>query len=131
MENNSQDALLFVDDEAAILAGYEHVFQDKGYTIDKALDSTQAMEHLKTKKYAVVACDYSMPSGSGLELIQKLRHLQPNASYLIISAKCDALQKVPSAQGDFFFVPKPYPGAQLFELMQRLVDDYHSRVAQL
>jgi DNA-binding NtrC family response regulator len=81
--------LSIVDDETDIT----RLFHDALCRIDGLLvitfnDSTKALEHFTTnkKEYVLVLSDYRMPNLSGLDLLRKVKALNPSVRTVLMSA---------------------------------------------
>ena len=105
----SDDKILFVDDEPAVLEGYKRILYPEFQVdiVDGAASAFTAIE--ENGPYAVVISDMRMPVMNGAEFLSKLRQKKPETvrmlltGYTDIGAAIDAINK-----GNIFrFLTKP------------------------
>lgn len=77
--------ILLVDDDSDANASMADIFVDLGYTVDLAHDGPSALELCKGHQYRVALLDYKMNGMNGLELCQRLVHLQPAIEVSLIT----------------------------------------------
>jgi len=77
--------ILFVDDERSIRDWFERFASRRGYDVHLADSGFKALELARKHVFSVVVTDLNMPGLDGLTLIERLRSLQENAQYLIIT----------------------------------------------
>ncbi|SEA78060.1 nitrogen regulation protein NR(I) [Acidovorax soli] len=72
----------------------------------------------------VLVSDIRMPGGSGLQLLEKVRELQPGLPVIIMTAYSDLDSAVSAFQrGAFEYLPKPFDLPKAVELIRRAVDE--------
>jgi DNA-binding NtrC family response regulator len=100
--------LLIVDDDTAILESLSRAFALEGYTARTASGGARALELLADEGADAVLCDVVMPGMDGLELLEKLRALDPQVPVIMMSAQAtiDAAVKA-TRLGALDFVEKP------------------------
>jgi len=124
--------VLFVDDDAPLRTAFERTLKPHGLTIDLADGAKDALEKASDQQYAVIATDYRMPEMNGLEAIEALKSLQPDATFMLVSGECDldlALDAV-NQHAVSFVVPKPWDSHELLELVNRSITKYLSKREQ-
>lgn len=73
MVNASLGEILWVDDEIESLKSQILFLSNKGYTVTPVSNGYDALDILKEKQIDVVLLDESMPSMTGLEVLQKIK----------------------------------------------------------
>ena len=72
----------------------------------------------------VLVSDIRMPGGSGLQLLEKVRELQPGLPVIIMTAYSDLDSAVSAFQrGAFEYLPKPFDLLKAVELIRRAVQE--------
>ena len=72
----------------------------------------------------VLVSDIRMPGGSGLDLLEKVKELQPGLPVIIMTAFSDLDSAVSAFQGGAFeYLPKPFDLPKAVELIRRAVEE--------
>ncbi|TFI49450.1 nitrogen regulation protein NR(I) [Diaphorobacter sp. DS2] len=72
----------------------------------------------------VLVSDIRMPGGSGLQLLEKVRGLQPGLPVIVMTAYSDLDSAVSAFQGGAFeYLPKPFDLPKAVELIRRAVEE--------
>ena len=72
----------------------------------------------------ILVSDIRMPGGSGLQLLEKVRELQPGLPVIIMTAYSDLDSAVSAFQrGAFEYLPKPFDLLKAVELIRRAVEE--------
>src|SRR4051794_5869566 len=74
----SEPRLLVVDDEPDILLPIRRFFEKRGYVVQVAESIEAAVQAFEGAPADVALLDYSLPDGNGLELLKRLRDLDPS-----------------------------------------------------
>ena len=82
-----KETILLVEDEQALRIAAREFLQRRGYTVLEAADGAEALRvHAQhTSRIHLLVTDVVMPGGTGLELAEKLEHLDPRLRVLYIS----------------------------------------------
>src|SRR5690606_20569188 len=78
--------ILVVDDEANARTALAEILKDEGYSVESAADGFKALPKLRDCSPNVVLTDLKMPDMDGLELIGKVRELDPEIGVVIMTA---------------------------------------------
>jgi len=119
--NASLDVMV-VDDEETICEALSAWFIKDGHRVETALSGFQALERVAEKQFDVYLLDIKMPEMDGLELLPKLKHLQPAADVIMITAHGSiqsAVEAMKSGASDYLC--KPFDPDELSLLMERLM----------
>ena len=82
---DSQAVILVVDDEPNICESVQKALQRTGYEVVTCSDAAQALKWLETRSADLVLCDIRMPAMDGLELLSKMKQLDPLVSVVMIT----------------------------------------------
>ena len=81
--------VLFVDDEARIIAAIKRILKNEDYRILGATDAAEAFELLAKHEVGVVVSDYRMPRMNGNEFLRRVTTLCPNTVRIMLSGQSD------------------------------------------
>ncbi len=73
----SEQSILFVDDEVAILKMLDRSFSRAGYTVHRAQSGEAALRVLQQESIHVMFFDLNMPGMNGIDLCRRLRPERP------------------------------------------------------
>lgn len=118
--------VLIVDDEEAIREGLRHrikALPDLALSpIDTAANGSEALAALGLHEYGLVITDMKMPSMSGIELVQRIRALAPEAKIIALSGYDDYDYVRSSFKlGVFDYLLKPVTSEDLRQHISRAI----------
>jgi len=132
---NNDDKILFVDDEASILAGLKRQLRKK-FNISTASSGPEALELVKRDgPFSVVVSDMRMPDMLGTEVLKRLQTLSPDTTRMMLTGNADQKTAMEAVnEGNVFrFFTKPCPtdvlvqgleaGIRRYELITRTKTD--------
>ncbi len=116
--------ILIVDDEESILKALKRLLAltpctaaDKRYklTVDTFSSPLEALEKARHTAYDLVLSDYRMPVMDGVQLLKRVREIQPNAVRMIFSGYADlnGLIAAINDAGISRFIAKPWNDDEL------------------
>jgi len=101
--------VLVIDDEVAVNNNVRKILKKKGYRVDQATSKTEALEKIDQRDYRLVLLDLKMPGVKGLELLEAIRSVRPQAKVIIITGYASIETAVQTARmGAVDYVPKPF-----------------------
>lgn len=101
--------LLIVDDEAAVLEVLNEYFATQGYTVETASNGAGALEAVRRARPDLVLLDIRMAGMDGIEVLKRLRQLEPALAVIMVTANEDvALARETLKIGAFDYVAKPF-----------------------
>ncbi|HSE20312.1 MAG TPA: response regulator, partial [Pyrinomonadaceae bacterium] len=78
----ARNKVLVVDDEAGVRFGIRDFLEQQGYEIEEA-ESCQDARHLfRLSRPDVVVADYMLPDGTALDLLPRLKEINPEIPLL-------------------------------------------------
>lgn len=83
--------ILLVDDNVSGSTARKTVLEELGHKVHVASSGADALEQFSQHKFDLVVTDYKMPRMDGLELIARLRKLQPEIRIVLVSGFVDTL----------------------------------------
>jgi DNA-binding response OmpR family regulator len=106
--------LLIVEDEPELSKSISTYLLQNKFTCDIALDFATASNKITQGEYACIILDISLPGGSGLELLRRLKKINKTEGVLIISAKNSLDDKIEGLEvGADDYLTKPFHLAEL------------------
>ena len=101
--------LLLVDDSALARRGMRAILEGEGFEVVEAEDGMIALERYFLDKPDLVMLDLVMKGMYGLDVLTKLRELDPGARVIVVSAdvQSSSMQMVEEA-GASGFINKPF-----------------------
>jgi FixJ family two-component response regulator len=101
--------ILLVDDEPAVLQGYERLMR-REFQLETALGAAQALAMFADHgTYAVVISDMRMPEMDGVQLLSRIKSLSPDTIRIMLTGNADIETAVQAVnEGNIFrFLTKP------------------------
>jgi len=100
--------ILVVDDSGLARRGTRRVLEGAGYAVAEAEDGMVALERYFVDKPDLVVLDLVMKGMYGLEVLSKLRELDPGARVIVLSADIQtSSRQMVSEAGAVAFLNKP------------------------
>ena len=110
--------ILIIEDESSLSELIEREVISEGYVAECARDFISAETKIVGYNYDCILLDISLPGGSGLELLAKLRAMGRRENVIIISARDSVDDRVAGLElGADDYLPKPF---HMAELMARI-----------
>lgn len=123
-------SILLVDDDHSVRRIFERALRRAGYEVVGVDNAADALKLASQREFAVVAADYAMPNIDGIELIVRLRKMQPDASYVLVSGygpECFS-PDVTDGDGADFMLGKPCSVHDLAGTVAQAVAQFETRV---
>ena len=83
--------ILLVDDNPDGLVVRRLLLQELGYLVEIAGNGEEALQLFSAATFDIIVTDYRMPRMTGVELIERIRKLQPNARIILLSGFVEPL----------------------------------------
>jgi two-component system, chemotaxis family, chemotaxis protein CheY len=118
--------VLLVDDSGLARRSMRAVLEPNGFEVIEAEDGMVALEKYFTEKPDVVMLDLVMNGMYGLDVLTKLRELDPAARVIVVSADVQSSsQEMVQAAGASGFINKPVDREQLLNAIHRAFEGQH------
>lgn len=110
--------VLIVEDEKTLAYEMEAFLKKSFYLCDIAHSFRAGLEQLELNQYDFILIDLSLPDGDGLEILKKAKQNNPDAAYIIITARTNLKDRVSGLDlGADDYLAKPF---YLLELQSRM-----------
>lgn len=115
-------SVLVVDDSGLARRSARHILEPAGYAIAEADDGMAALERYFLEKPDVVLLDLVMRGMSGLDVLAKLRQIDPDARVVVVSADVqDSSRQLAMDAGAAGFITKPVERAALLKAVAHVL----------
>ena len=117
--------ILIVDDHPMMREALQTAFEgeDDLEMIGEAPDAIKALKMLETLKPDIIMMDMLLPGMSGLEAIEKIIEINPQAKILVLSSMEEEERIVSAIQaGALGYFPKTAPRTYLLEAIRKVAD---------
>ncbi len=116
--------VLVVDDEGSVRALLHSFLSAQGYEVAEAESGRAAQELLTHFRPDVALVDYALPDSTALDLLRRLKRLQPGVPVVILTGHANVELAVRAIkQGAQNFVAKPVPLASLAQTLQKAIEE--------
>ena len=116
-------SILIVDDEDAqrsILKGY---LEKKGYKIYSASSGTEGIKTVQNNLIDIVLSDFKMPDKTGIEVLEEVKKINPEISFVILTAYGTIEDAVKAMRlGAFDYISKPVDLDELDLMIERIIE---------
>jgi len=115
--------ILIIDDEEVILDSCTLILASGNYQLATAKNGNLGLELVKEFQPDLVYVDLKMPGISGLEVLEKIRDLDPNIVSIVITGYATVSSAVEAMKnGAYDFLPKPFTPDEFRLITQRGLD---------
>jgi len=116
--------ILVIDDEAAqrdVLTGY---LKKKGYKIFSASSGKEGIEIAGRNPVDIILSDFKMPDLSGLDVLEQVKKINPEISFVIVTAYGTVENAVKAMRlGAFDYISKPVDLDELDLMIERIIEN--------
>lgn len=78
--------ILLVDDEEGIQLLYREEFEEEGFEVISAYNGDEALEKFSNESLDLVILDINMPGMSGIEVLRRMKEINPDLPVILSSA---------------------------------------------
>ncbi len=115
--------ILLIEDEESVIKIIQKILSEKGFQVDAAKTKKEALNKLGKNQYDVILSDYSLPDGTGIEILERFRKQNSLTPFIIITAygsingAVEAMKK-----GASHYLPKPIDFDNLIKIISFYID---------
>ena len=112
--------ILLIDDEPDIVRFLRISLKADGYQVIPALSGAEGLEAFAKDKPEIVITDIKMPGMDGIEVLEKIKIIDPNTEVIIITGHGDVPMSVRAMKaGAVDFLEKPFNPDRMTELAKK------------
>jgi DNA-binding NtrC family response regulator len=139
-ETSKRPAVMIVDDESTVLTSIKTFLEREGeFDVHTFTDPAEAEQFFATHQMDMVVSDYRMPQMNGLDLLKRLKPIQPETSRVLLASRADADSVIDAINqvSLFQFIEKPWDDEQLLLVVRsgaersRLLRDVREKIDEL
>jgi len=114
--------VLLVDDSGLARRSTRRVLEQAGYTVVEAEDGLSALERFAIEKPDLVLLDLVMTGMYGLDVLAKLREMDPDARVVVMSADIQTSSRdLVQSAGASGFINKPATPTAVIEMVEKVL----------
>jgi len=118
--NASVANILVIDDEVGMREGCRRALTPHGFRVSTAENGAEGLRKLREEHFHLILLDAMMPGMSGLELLDRIRQIDPDIICVMITGYATVdLAAQAMKQGAHDFLPKPFTSDELLAAVQR------------
>ena len=140
-ESSMEDRILIVDDEEVICNVLDRRLTREGYSCTTANNGKEALNHFYKNSFSLIISDMKMPEMTGIELLQKVKAIDPKMKMIMVTAYPDIDLAVNAMRlGAYDFIIKPadldlivmsVKKALESRRLEEEIEAYHNRMEEL
>jgi DNA-binding response OmpR family regulator len=132
LEYSSPDArVLIIEDDEEMRSLLKDFFVEEGFETDSVSNGYDALGILIKKPFDLVITDIRMPGLTGLDILPRIRKLQPGVSIILITAfGSEEVRRRAYERGATLYLEKPIHFQKLGELIHQLVFSQRAPLSQ-
>ena len=122
MSGERKFSILVVDDERAVLTTYGLILSKKGYDVETAISSVEALNALKRRDFDLLLCDYSLEQEhTGFEVIDRAREKRPKTKAAILTGYASKETADQARKDGIAILYKPIDIQEFFTTIDKLL----------
>ena len=125
------NTILIIDDEPIIRKLLARMMELEGYEVFQAADRASGLKLLTAKTPQLVLCDVFLPAGNGVEMVKKIKGMQPETKVILLTAHGnipDGVQAIKN--GAFDYITKGDDNNKIIPIISRAMEKINSRPVQ-
>jgi two-component system, NtrC family, response regulator HydG len=111
--------ILIIDDSTEMCSLLSNYLKREKYETDEAYSGAAGLKSMEKTTYGLVLCDYRLPDFDGIELIPRMKRLQPDTPIVIMTAYADVKTSIRCIRlGALDYITKPIHHQEMFTLVK-------------
>lgn len=109
-----REKILIIDDDDKMLMLLKKILESEGYATEVARNGVDGVKKFEEVKFDLILTDYIMPEMDGLELVQRIKKVDPEFPVIIFTAYGTIKGAVDAIRlGAFDYIEKPFDKEEL------------------
>ncbi len=123
MNMDQQESIHIIDDEPIIHEALSDLLTSEGYTVENSFSGEEALEKHSSQSYAIILLDLLMPGMDGIEVLKKIKKINPQAVVIIITAYASVESAISAMKmGAYDYIQKPFKHDELLLTVKRALE---------
>jgi DNA-binding NtrC family response regulator len=128
----SKSKVLVVDDEPGVRFGIRDFLDSKGYEVEEAESTSEAIERFQNARPDAVLVDYMLHDGNALQLLPAFKSIDAGVPVIVLTGHGSIDLAVRAIkEGAEQFITKPIELPALHVILQRVLENIRNRQKQL
>ena len=112
--------ILLVEDDPALQFTIQTALEEKGYAVDAASTTSEAIERLAGDPYPIVVSDIYIDERTGLDILDAAKRKDPLCSVILMTGRGTVETVMAATRGGAFdYIAKPFDFDVLFDAIER------------
>lgn len=125
-EPGIRERIVVIDDDYAMRLSCRQILAKSGYEVVTYEDGGRGLAGLAESKPSIAVVDLKMPGLSGMDVIRRVRDIDPDIVLIVITGYATVGTAVEAMQsGAYDFLPKPFKPDQLRMIVSRALERRH------
>jgi len=123
---NRRYKIVIIDDEEIVLDSCTQILEGSDYDIGTASNGTMGVQLVQEQQPDLVYVDLKMPGISGIEVLEKIKEIDPTIVTVVITGYATVSSAVEAMkQGAYDFLPKPFTPDEFRLITERGIERRH------
>ena len=120
---SARPKVLLVDDETGILEVLQVLYRGEGYDVVLGRSGREALDALAAERPDLVVTDIRMPGVTGLEVLSRVRDMDPEIPVILMTAQASLQSAVRAVnEGAYYYLQKPFANDDLLAISKRALE---------
>ena len=117
-------SILIVDDEENVCRLLEKIFKNEGFITHKAFSGEGALKLIDSTQVDIVISDIKMPGMNGIDLLKKIKNIDPSIKVVMITAFATVETAVEALRiGASDYITKPFDIHEVISCVKNIIDN--------
>jgi two-component system sensor histidine kinase/response regulator len=125
-ESAAGKRILVIDDEKVMLSSCRKILEKTGYRVETYDNGQEGIARFRQSPPPLLIVDLKMPDINGLQVIERVREIDPQAVIVVITGYATVSAAVEAMKaGAYDFLPKPFTPDELRLIVNRGYERWH------